>query len=472
LKKGEKRGLGRKEKMFTLKELSIKPFLTYSLPERKEAISWRSWGGVQTKQDLNGEVNRINKELNRLSSRMNFPHRILPLTSVGDVKDIDDGEINNSSDVILVYAAGGRVNLLEKLTSYNKPVVFFIRHRSGPVYLWYEVIHPVFLRGRTDEVLAKNVGVDDIVVDDYDEILWKMRSLYGLKNTIGERIIAVGGPGGWGLGASIAPYLARKKWSLDIVNYPYSELGKRIKKEKSNKNAMDKARTEAEKYLKQKGITLKTNKDFVVNAFVLYKIFKDLLNEYDSEAITINECMGTIINLSKTTACLPLSLLNDEGYLAFCESDFVVIPSGILLHHISDRPVFLNDPTTPHHGIVTLAHCTAPRKMNGKDYEPTKIVTHMESDYGAAPKVEFKKGVQVTVIDPDFSGEKWIGFKGKITDIPFLPICRSQMDIEIEGDWQKLLREMRGFHWMLSYGDYLKEVGYALKKNNIDLETI
>jgi L-fucose isomerase-like protein len=36
-----------------------------------------------------------------------------------------------------------------------------------------------------------------------------------------------------------------------------------------------------------------------------------------------------------------LALLNDEGLIAFCESDFVVIPSGILLHYISGKPVFL-----------------------------------------------------------------------------------------------------------------------------------
>jgi len=51
-------------------------------------------------------------------------------------------------------------------------------------------------------------------------------------------------------------------------------------------------------------------------------------------------------------------------------------------------------------------------------------------------------------------------------------MCRSHMDISIEGDWQKLLRDMAGFHWMLSYGDYLKEIGYALKKNNVGLVTI
>ena len=158
--------------------------------------------------------------------------------------------------------------------------------------------------------------------------------------------------------------------------------------------------------------------------------------------------------------------------MAFCESDFVVIPSGILMRYISGKPVFLNDPTHPHDGMVTIAHCTAPRRMNGKDYEPVEIYTHFESDYGAAPKVQMSKGVMTTNIAPDFACKKWVGFRGKIIDHPFYDICRSQIDITIEGDWKKLLTDMQGFHWMTCYGDYLREVGYALKKLGIEWENI
>ena len=89
------------------------------------------------------------------------------------------------------------------------------------------------------------------------------------------------------------------------------------------------------------------------------------------------------------------------GYLAFCESDFVVIPSGVLLANISGKPMFLNDPTYPHDGVITLAHCTGPRRMNGKDLEPVRILTHFESDYGASPKVEMHKG---QIDDEHYSG--------------------------------------------------------------------
>lgn len=245
-------------------------------------------------------------------------------------------------------------------------------------------------------------------------------------------------------------------------------MDERLKKVKSNGNAVKQAQQQAEEYLAQEGISLETDRKFVDNAFILYNVFLDLLKEFEAQAITVGGCMGTILPISETTACLPLSLLNDESYMAFCESDFVVIPSGILLHHISGKPVFLNDPTYPHAGVITLAHCTAPRKMNGVKYEAARIVTHFESDYGATPKVEFTKGEVVTVIVPDFEEKVWVGFKGKVLEAPFYPICRSQVDIEIEGDWRKFLKEMRGFHHIMGYGDYLDEIGYALKKVGIE----
>ena len=55
-----------------------------------------------------------------------------------------------------------------------------------------------------------------------------------------------------------------------------------------------------------------------------------------------------------------------------------------------------------------------------------------------------------------------------MADNPSLSICRSQQDIHIEGDWKKLAREMRGSHWMMAYGDYLKETGYCMRKIGLD----
>jgi hypothetical protein len=39
--------------------------------------------------------------------------------------------------------------------------------------------------------------------------------------------------------------------------------------------------------------------------------------------------------------------------------------------------------------------------------------------------------------------------------------------VKVQGDGQALLQEMKGFHWMMSYGNYLRETGYALKKLSV-----
>ncbi len=447
--------------------LKVQPVLACTLFQRKEQTSWRPWGGLHTQENIQAEQQRINQEMDTLRGNAEFPMEILPLVTINDVNQA--GQIaKGGHDVLLLYAANTGLDILETLTNPDKWTILFVRHKSGPVSLWYEIVHVIYLRKHVDAYGQAGMTPQDVVVDKMEDVLWRLRALYGLRNTIGKKIVAVGGPSGWGPMGHKGPEVSGNLWKMAMETVDYPSLRELIQKARANDELVKRCRQDAKNYLKQNGITLETREEFISNAFVLNEVFKQLLDQAGTDAFTINECMSTIMPASETTACLPLTLLNDSGYNAYCESDFVVIPSGILLHYISGRPVFLNDPTYPHDNIVTLAHCTAPRKMNGKEYEPARILTHFESDYGAAPKVEMKKGQTITVLDPDFACQRWLGFEGEIVDNPFLDICRSQIDVQIHGDCDTLVEQSRGFHWMACYGNYLKEVGYALKKMGVD----
>ena len=450
--------------------LTVKPILTYSTPTRRPQTSWRSWGGIQTQQDAEQEVGRIKGELEELRASADFPLEVLPVSAVRNKGEAEQVNDLKSADVILIYAAGGWMDMFEPLAAAGKPVIFFVRHRSGPVYLWYEIISSRYLRQHTDGLAVKGMDFQDVVVDSPEEIAWRLRALCGLKNSMATRIVAIGGPGGWS--CPKAPELARERFELDIQTVSYDELGELIKAARKDQAAVALAARRAADYLNDAKLTLETKKSYVENAFLLEQIFRNIMARAKASAITVNHCMGTIMPLAETTACLTLTLLNDAGYLAFCESDFVVIPSGILLANISGRPVFLNDPTYAHDGVITLAHCTAPRKMDGKSLEPARILTHFESDYGAAPKVEMRKGQKVTMIIPDFAARHWVGLAGEIIDNPFLDICRAQIDVRFSVDSDRLNAATPGFHWMLGYGDYVREVGYALKKTAIEWECL
>jgi hypothetical protein len=452
--------------------LAVKPILVYSIPRRQHQTSWRNWGGIQTQEDADRELARIRLEVSNISSKADFPVQFLPPAGIqgsGELSSISDLA---KADVYLIYAAGGGMDTFAKLAESGKDVIFFCRHKSGPVYLWYEIISPRYLRQHTDALALKGIDDTDVVIDSQDEILWRLRSLCGLRNTLGTRIVAIGGPGAWAQPRDVVPNLVRDKWKFDIKTVSYDELGKLIKEARADEAAVKRARERAEAYLKAPGNTLETKREYVDNCFLLEQVFRGIMKQADCQALTINGCMGTIMPIAETSACLTLSLLNDGQYVAFCESDFVVIPSGVLLANISGRPVFLNDPTYPHDGVITLAHCTAPRKMNGKELEPVRIMTHFESDYGAAPKVEMRKGQTITAIVPDFKAERWVGLLAEIIDAPFMDVCRSQIDIRYKCNDQKLAERMPGFHWMVGYGDYLKEMGYAVKKVGIKWENL
>jgi len=454
----------------TGKALVVQPVLMYRVAEKREATSWKSWGGVQSDESAAGEAERISQELNSLTARAGFPVQALPVIKVKSAAEAAKVH-ENDYDAVVLYAANGSGDLLQASFAKKKDrdTIVFVRHSSGPAYYWYEALSTKYLQtGRPAGNSCADHGgphVDDVVVDDYGELLWRLRVLYAMKSFVGARIVALGGP--WGKYAPEAPQVARDKYRLNIIDVSYDDITARIKAAVQDSGQAAAAQRRAEKYLALPNTTLMTDRKFVTNAFLLQGVFKALMREHDAPAFTIRGCMGTILPIAQTTPCLTLSLLNDEGLLAFCESDFVIIPAGILLHYLCGRPVFLHNSTFPHAGIVTCAHCSAPRRLDGSRYEPARIMTHYESEYGAAPKVEMPLGQRVTFIDPEYATNRWLGFTGIVRSNPSYEICRSQQDVEIEGDWKKLLNEVRDSHWMMACGDHLKELASATRKLGI-----
>lgn len=454
-------------------KLKVQPLLMYSLPTRKEATSWKSWGGVQTEPAVAEECARIDAELKRLAKQAEFGLEILPLAKV-TTPEVARGLTDHAWDVTLIYACTGGGQTLRACLELKPDSLIFVRHRSGPTYYWYEALSPEYLRadsatGSADSTVSPpRAHVADVVVDDYAEMLWKLRALHAVRQFLGARIVALGGP--WGKYAPDAPQKCQERFGLKIIDVSYDDFAPRIRRALADTKVMAEAEEQVRRYLALPHTRLKTERQFVVNAFVLYRLFKEMMRENDATSFTVKACMGTILPMAQTTACLTLSLLNDEGLIAFCESDFVIIPPGLLLRHIVNRPVFLHNSTFLHQGMVTCAHCTSPRRMDGRRYEPVQLLTHYESDYGAAPKVEMRIGQEVTFVDPEYSTARWLGFKGTVKSNPFYDICRSQQDVAVQGAWRKLLPEARDSHWVMAYGDWLRELGYAARKVGVHWE--
>ena len=452
------------------KALKVQPVLMYQNQPYRKLTSYKSWGSVHSEESAREEAGRIEQDINRMKKSADFSVEFMPLVIVSnpeEAKKIHEKDY----DVLLLFAATGGGDWFRTCvpTAPEKDTIVFVRHRNGPLYYWYESLSDRYLKSTDDPQLQNNnadnhgpITVEDVVVDETEEVVWRLRALHGLKNFIGHKVVAIGRAGG--KYAPDAPENCKTRFKQEIVEFPYDQFEKRYAKYRDDQGMMSKAEAWTDLYLKLPNTKLETERDFLVRAFLVYGIFKELLLENNATTLTVLGCMGTMFEAANTTACMSLGWLNDEGYLGLCESDFVLVPAAVLMHQITNKPVFMHNSTFPHRGLVTCAHCASPRRMDGQHYNPMRIQTHYESDFGASPKVDFPIGQKVTFLDPHYSNPRWLTFTGEVQANPEFQICRSQQDVLIDGDWKKLKQEARDSHWTMSFGDYKNEVEYASRK--------
>jgi hypothetical protein len=440
--------------------LRVQPILVFDVPRRRDRTSWRGYGGIHTPEAAREEAGRIEEELGRLKEKAEFPIEVQSvqlLDSQGKLGQVAVSDI----DLCIVYAAGSCTQWPLKV-----PMVMFVRHRSGPFYLGFEIAHWRFLRQSGDPFALEGFDTDDVVVDSCDELLWRLRAMYGLKNARGTKMLTIGGLSAYSREAQQnGPRVAKELWGYEFVDVTDAEFSKRLGAARADQQVARRVEQQTAALLNMPNVKLETDRKFVFNSYLALHVCRQLLQETGASNFGFAKCMGHgQIAMLDTPACLVLSLANDEGYTAYCHTDLSHTMPGVLLRWIASRPAFVCNSHFPHDGLFFVAHCQAPRRMNGRDFEPATIMTHYESDYGAACKTHYTAGQEVTAVIPNLACTTWQGFGGKIVGAPSYPACRSQMEILIDGDWKRLVREMQGFHTQVVYGDFLREVGYALKK--------
>jgi len=334
--------------------LRVQPALMYHLEQRQEKTSWRSYGGLCTEADITTEIGRITGELQRLAEKAEFPIRILPLASIrdeGTARQVAAAD----ADVIVLYAASGGTNLLNAVASSKTPTIMFIRHQSGPFYLWYEIAHWRFLRQNGDTFVAGNTDMQDIVIDDYGEMLWRWRALYGLVNAKGTKMLAIGGLLAYSEPAQAhGPAHAKEVWGYQIETITEQQFAERLAKARSDAKLVKEAEQRTDALLSTPNVILKTERRFVTNSFLALAVCEQLMTETGASNFGFGRCMGRpVIEMLDTPPCLAMSLANDAGHTAYCHTDLSHTLPGVLLRWIAGRPTFVCNSHFPHDGLPT-----------------------------------------------------------------------------------------------------------------------
>ncbi len=265
----------------------------------------------------------------------------------------------------------------------------------------------------------------------------------------GMRLLVIGEPSPWLVHSSVGwEHFAQSlgvepiKVSLEEVVRRYSSITTR----------------EAEKLLKRfEGIEAKgVGDEDLVKSLRMYLALKGLLKEYSAATLTIR-CFDLL--KYGVTACIALSMLNDEGFIAGCEGDVPATLSMATLSLISGSPSFMGNVAWVDESENTLliAHCTAPVSL-GRKYV---LRTHFESGLSVAVEAYPRKGEVVTLARLDGrSLTLRVGTGVVLNDAPVTGnACRTQLLLRLR-DAGRLIREPIGNHYAVVPGDWVRALKF------------
>ena len=447
--------------------LIIKPIDRWLSEEKAEE---GYWGFVRCREDYEKEKTNIHRQIEDLIANLRgegIEVDLLPTIEIENVDDLlertEDLRKADVNIVLTLFPAGwiSAGDLSYGIVAASNYVVFYDRFRPN-IYAGTLFNPPMYKR------LEKNKLSDKIflVEGDPEKLKAILRAVYALRRISSAKLVCVGP-----MNSAFGGWLSFKKGS-EIFGYKtrFYTYSKFV--EDFNEFLKDKdRRVEAERVIGEftSGAVevVEPTAEKLLRAGIYYMVLKKYVEENEADWITVN-CLSELIEKTKATPCFAFSKLNDDGIVATCEADPTAMILHYLMRHISGKPAFFNDPTVNEKdGTLILAHCTSPTKLLGFNESalPYQVRTHHESNYGATPKVFFKEG-EVTIAGLSFDMDEMLIVKGRIVGSPNLRICRSQVEVKVANP-SGVLREWRGFHWVLVYGDYIEELRAICKVKGI-----
>ena len=272
----------------------------------------------------------------------------------------------------------------------------------------------------------------------------ELKKVFEIKNKLSTlKLGVIGQPSDW-LIASEVDYLKVKEiLGISLINIEMKELIEEIDK---NYN-FDHPKLND---IKDKEFDSKS----IEGALKIYSGFKAIVNKYKLDGITVR-CFD-LLEIYKNTGCLGLSLLNDEGIVAGCEGDIPALISMVILHYLTDEPVFMANPASINidKNEVILAHCTLPLNMPDKFY----LKTHFESGLGVGIKGDIREG-EATIFKLSKDGKNYFVSSGEIIEnLNRKNLCRTQIRLKMNENVKYFLQDSIGNHHLICKGDYSKLV--------------
>jgi L-fucose isomerase-like protein len=330
----------------------------------------------------------------------------------------------------------------QRMESCRTEPVFLIAHpghNSLPASM--EILAYLQQMGREGRIYFLN-GPDDRA--GLDRIMDVSRGLDVLKSLRRSRIGMLGSASEWLIASHPCASTVSEVWGPELVPFAIAELFK------AEDNLDQPGLSLTDLVTRSKGILEPLEMDLSKSS-IIYSALKQVIDRHELSAITIR-CFD-LLTEQKSTACLALSKLNDEGIMAGCEGDIPSVLGMLWSHLLTGEIPWMANPVSiePGDKALWLAHCTAPTRILSR----FTIRSHFESGIGAAVQgIIPDQPVTLLRIGGSDLDRLWC-CDGHVEGAGFSEsLCRTQSRIVLPGDHiQELMQHPLGNHIVMIPGN-------------------
>ncbi len=356
------------------------------------------------------------------------------LKLLNELMSISDIEFNISSidelynsdlSLILIQSGGSEGLFLENIKNLKPPFYLLTYGYNNSLAASLEILSYLKDNNLEGEVLH---GSNEYIIKRINELT---------KINVQYRFGIIGKPSDWLIASNVNYETAKRLHNIELIDISINKVSDYYFKSINDYN-----------------LEFKYDSKEIDKALKLHKVLNKIKEEYNLNGLTIR-CFDLLEKL-KTTSCLSLALLNNEGIVATCEGDVPTMISMHLLNKLTNQVGFQANPSRidVENKKMILAHCTLPLNMVDK----YNLDTHFESGIGVAIK-GYLKEEKVTIFKLSKNLKDYYVTTGTIIkNLEESNLCRTQIEVSIDDNIEYFLNRPYGNHHVVIYGDYKNEI--------------
>ncbi len=327
------------------------------------------------------------------------------------------------------------------------PVVLLAHpsHNSFPACL--EILARLRQEGRRGEIVCLAAGDDH----DGEHELRRLAAAAGVRARLrGRRLGLVGRPSDWLVASGPDAGAVASAWGVELVEVDLRELLEAV----PGVPAAETSWLVSELVDGAAAVVEPAPADLQRAAAVLVAL-RGILARHRLDACTVR-CFDLVTGQA-TTGCFALSQLNDEGVVAGCEGDVPATLTMMWLQALCGEATFMANPQQVDvaRGRLWLSHCTIGRSL----LDGYRLRSHFESGLGVA--LEGRLAPQPVTVARLGGADLRQAFvtDGQLVAMGASPDrCRTQVEVQVDADLGRLLREPLGNHHVLARGHWARDL--------------